>query len=69
MEAIIIEGNKNDLKLFVDLAKRIGVKTKTLSDKDVLDAGLLNAMKEAKKSKIVPKSQIMKSLKRNASKD
>ncbi|HRS20027.1 MAG TPA: hypothetical protein P5243_11015 [Bacteroidales bacterium] len=65
---VLTTNNKTDLKLFLDLAKRVGVQSKTLTDEEILDAGLLKAMKEAKTTKIVSKSQIMKSLTRNVSK-
>ncbi|HPY81752.1 MAG: hypothetical protein M0R02_03670 [Bacteroidales bacterium] len=68
MNTLILQSkNKTDLKIFLELANRIGVQSKMLSDEEILDAGLLSAMLEAKKTKIVPQSQIMKSLKRNES--
>ncbi|HPW66080.1 MAG TPA: hypothetical protein PLS84_03245 [Salinivirgaceae bacterium] len=61
---IITSTNKTDLKLFIDLANRIGVSFKTLSDDDIIDMGLLGAMEEGKKTKFVPKEKIMKKLKK-----
>jgi len=69
MNAIVISTqNKADLKLFSDLAQRIGIKTKTLTDEELLDLGLLNAMEEGKETEFVPKELIMKKLKRNGNK-
>jgi hypothetical protein len=69
MTAIVISTkNKADLKLFSDLAQRIGVKIKTLTDEELLDLGLLNAMEEGKETEFVPKELIMKKLKRNGNK-
>ena len=60
---IITTTNKEDLKLSTELAKRIGVKAKKLTDEELLDLGLLKAMKEGKKTKFVPKSRILSKLK------
>lgn len=59
---VITSDNKDDLKLFVDLAKRIGIKIKTLSEDDLLDMGLLRAMEDGRKTKLVSKERIMKKL-------
>ena len=64
---IITTSNKTDLKLFSDLAQRIGIKTKPLSDEDILDFGLLEAMEEGRKTKFVSRERVMKKLKRNES--
>ncbi|MBK8444960.1 MAG: hypothetical protein IPL35_16855 [Sphingobacteriales bacterium] len=65
---IIASTNKADLKLFTDLANRIGVSFKTLSNEDLLDIGLLKAMEEGKKTKFVSKERIMKKLNKNENK-
>jgi hypothetical protein len=43
------------LKLFSDLAKKLGIKAKAISDEELLDLGLLKAMEEGRKSKFVSK--------------
>ena len=65
---IITSSNKTDLKLFTDLANRLGISIKTISDEDLLDMGLLRAMDEGKKTKLVSKDRIMSKLKKNANK-
>jgi hypothetical protein len=50
---IITAPDKTDLKLFSDLAKKLGIKAKTISDEELLDLGLLKAMEEGRKSKFV----------------
>lgn len=62
---IITSTSKTDLKLFVDLANRIGVSIKTLSDEELLDIGLLKAMEDGKKTNFVSKERIMQKLKRD----
>jgi hypothetical protein len=47
------------------LAKRVGVKASSISDEEILDLGLLNAMEEGKKTKFVPKEIIMDKLGRH----
>jgi hypothetical protein len=65
---IITTTNKADLKLFSELANRIGIKAIPLSDEELLDIGLLKAMEEGKKTKFVSKEKIMSKLKMNGSK-
>jgi hypothetical protein len=65
MTSLLISATKKtDIKLLTDLANRIGVKVKTLSEDDLLDIGLLKAMEEGRKSEYVSREQVMKKLKR-----
>lgn len=65
MTSLLISATKKtDIKLLTDLANRIGVKVKTLSEDDLLDIGLLKAMEEGSKSEYVSREQIMKKLKK-----
>jgi hypothetical protein len=52
---ILTAPDKTDLKLISDLAKKLGIKAKTISDEELLDLGLLKAMEEGRKSKFVSK--------------
>jgi len=65
---IITASNKTDLKLFSDLAKRIGVNVKLLSDEEIIDLGLLKAMEEGKKTRFVSKERIMNKLTKDGNK-
>ncbi len=65
---VITSTNKADIKLLIDLAKRIGLSYKTLSNNEIEEAELLKAMEESKKSKFVPEDRIMKKLKRDTGK-
>jgi hypothetical protein len=63
MTAIVISGqNKVDLKIIIDLAKRLGANVKTLSEEEILDFGLLKAMEEGRNSEFVSRESIMKLL-------
>jgi hypothetical protein len=65
MTSLLISATKKtDIKLLTDLANRIGIKVKTLSNEDILDLGLLKAMEEGSKSGYVSREQVMKKLKR-----
>jgi hypothetical protein len=57
--------DKTDIKLFTDLANRIGVQVRNLSDEEILDIGLLKAMEEGKFTRFVPRERIMKKLRRS----
>jgi hypothetical protein len=59
---IISTRKKTDLQLFADLAKRLGVKTKMVTDEELLDFGLLKAMEEGRGSKFVSTDIIMQKL-------
>ena len=45
---VITSTNKADIKLLIDLAKRIGLSYKTLSNNEIEEAELLKAMEEGK---------------------
>ena len=64
---IITSSKKTDLKLFTELANRIGIQVKTLSEEDMLDIGLLKAMEDGRKTKFVSEERIMKKLKKGGS--
>jgi len=61
---IILSTQKKDLKIMAKLAHRIGLPVKTLSDKDLLDLGLIKAMEEGRKTKFVSSDRIMSKLKK-----
>jgi hypothetical protein len=67
MNGILIStDDKEEIKLFVALAKKMGIKSKVLSEEEMLDLGLLNAMKAGHKSGYVSKEEINKKLSRES---
>lgn len=65
MNGIIISTDKKEeIKLFAQLAKQLGIKSKVLTDEEMLDLGLLNAMNEGRKSGYVSKEEIERKLNR-----
>lgn len=68
MIGLIITSSKQiDLNLFIDLAQRVGLSVKPLTNEELLDICLLKAMDVGRKSNFVPKERIMKKLARNGS--
>lgn len=65
---IITSTEQTDLKLFIELAQRLKLTVKPLTDEELLDLGLLKAMEEGRTGKFVPKARIMKKLLGNESK-
>jgi hypothetical protein len=54
METVVLQGNsKADLKILTDLAKKIGITVKYLSEEEKEDIGLLQAVKEGRTGKYV----------------
>jgi hypothetical protein len=54
--------SKQDMKLFAELAKRLGLKTAKLSLEEMEDIALGKAMEEGKKSGLVSEEAVMKTL-------
>lgn len=63
METILISGaKKSDLAVLMDLAKRLGLATKSLSRAEVEDWKLAQKIEEGMKTSTVSRSSIMKAL-------
>ena len=63
METILISGaKKSDLAVLLDLAKRLGLATKSLSRTEVEDWKLAQKIEEGMKTSTVSRSAIMKAL-------
>jgi hypothetical protein len=62
---LITSSRKTDLQLFTALAKRLGVKVRSMTDEELLDIGLLKAMEEGRDSSVVPAQKIINKLKGN----
>ena len=63
MSTLIINSeNKEDLKLFKELAKRLGLSTKILTEEEKEDHALLLKMKEVDLTKKVSEASILKKL-------
>lgn len=69
MESAILQANSgNDLKLILQLAKKLGISAKKLSEDEAMDLGLSIAISEGKTGEYVDTDEFLKEL-RNGSKD
>ncbi|MEI8137349.1 MAG: hypothetical protein WCH21_08505 [Bacteroidota bacterium] len=62
--AIINSNNKADIKLLLDLAKKIGVHTKVLSRKEIEEMGLSNAIKKGRTGEYIDTDAYLKKLRK-----
>ena len=63
MEAIIIySGDKSNLNFFLELTKKLKLKSKTISAEALEDLGLSKTIDEGRKTPFVSKENIMKNL-------
>ncbi|TZF83050.1 hypothetical protein FW774_12155 [Pedobacter sp. BS3] len=64
METLLLQTeSKKDLKVLADLAKKIGIKTKVLTNEDLEDIGLANAMKQGRTKQYIDTEEYLKKLK------
>ena len=63
MQTVLLKSNSSsDLKLLAELAKKIGVSVRFLSDEEKEEFGLMQLIKEADRSQKVPREKVMKKL-------
>lgn len=63
MQAVILSGKSNsELKLLTDLARKIGIKVKYLTESEMEDLGMLNAIKKGRTKKFVDTDDFVKTL-------
>ena len=65
MKTAILQSNSEfDLKLLLDLAKKIGIKTKVLSNEDMEELGLVQAIHDGRTSEYVDTDDFIKKLRK-----
>lgn len=63
METLILNSKStSDLKLLAELAKKLGVTVKYLTDEEVEDMGMLKYLEEVDRDEIVAKESVMAKL-------
>lgn len=63
MDTILVSSdNKGDTEFLLKLLKKMGVKTKVLSESEKEDYGLMAAMLEADRNQVVEESEIINKL-------
>ncbi len=60
--AILSSGSTSDLELLLELAKKLGLKTKMLSDEQQEDIGLLYAIKKGMTGEFIDTDKFLKDL-------
>lgn len=65
MQTILLNSDsKSNLKLLAEMAKKIGVKVKFLSEDDLEDMGMLKAMKQGRTNKTISSQEFVKQLRK-----
>ena len=65
MQTVILKSDsKTDLKLLLDLAKKIGVKSRVLSESESEEIGLVNAIKSGRTKEYVETATFIKKIKK-----
>jgi len=63
MDALVIKSkNRSDLKLIKELVNKMGLESKSLTEEEIEDLGLLMMMKQADRSETVSREEVMKKL-------
>ncbi|MFY8188420.1 MAG: hypothetical protein ACOVLC_10730 [Flavobacterium sp.] len=63
METIMLQGKtKAEMKIFIALAKRMGIKAKFLNADEMEEIALANAMEKGRTGKFIDKDQFLKNL-------
>ncbi len=63
METLLLQGkSKKDMKIFADLAKKVGLQTKFITNEDLEDIGLANAMKKGRTGEYADTPEYIKKL-------
>ena len=65
MQTVVLIGkSKASLKLLTDLAKKLGISVKYLTDEEKADIGLFNAIKQVRTGKYVDTDDFIKKLRK-----
>ncbi len=65
MQTVILNSeSKTDIKLLLDLAKKIGIKSRVLSDTEMEEMGLVNSMRLGRTNKFVDTASYIQKLRK-----
>ncbi|MGC9331961.1 MAG: hypothetical protein ACP5DZ_08825 [Bacteroidales bacterium] len=65
MDTVILNSDsKSDLKLLINLAKKLGIKAKFLSEEEKEEIGILNAIKQERTGEYVNTDNFVKKLRK-----
>ena len=64
MKTLLLQGDsKKDLKMFAELAKKVGLKASIISNEDMEDIALANAMKKGRTGEYIDTKAFLNKLK------
>ena len=65
MEAVILNSDsKSDMKLLLDLARKISINARILSETEIEDIGLVNAIQQGETDEFIDNETYLKKLRR-----
>jgi len=67
METLVLRSDSVNIKLIAEVAKKMGIKAKILTDEDKEDIGMLNAIMKGKTGQYVNNEDFVKMLKNETS--
>lgn len=63
MQTVVLKSNlKSELKLLTDLAKKIGIQVKYLSESELEDLGMINAINKGRTKEFVDTDEFIKKI-------
>jgi len=65
MEALLLNSeSKSDMKLLLELAKKIGVKARVITESELEDIGLMNAIRQGRTEEFIDNQSFLKKLRK-----
>ncbi|MBW6500651.1 MAG: hypothetical protein K0B05_04580 [Bacteroidales bacterium] len=65
MEALLLNSeSKSDMKLLLELAKKIGVKARIITESELEDIGLMNAIRQGRTEEFIDNQSFLKKLRK-----
>ena len=63
MEAVLLNSDsRSDMKLLLDLAKKIGIRARVITESEIEDIGLANAIKQGRTNEYIDNDAFLKKL-------
>lgn len=63
METVLLNSDsRSDMKLLLDLAKKIGIKARVITESEIEDIGLANAIKQGRTNEYIDNEAFLKKL-------
>lgn len=65
MEAVLLNSDsKSDMKLLLDLARKIGIRARVITESEMEDIGLTNAIKQGRTNEFIDNEAFLKKLRK-----